>query len=113
MGRQHSPQTLAALQFIEKNGSADYLEIERHIAPGALARISALRQEGYIEALPKERGQLKRYAVTPAGAKLLRSRVTAPTKRLTAFTMPVWVPPAHHIVRPGALDAFAIPSRGF
>lgn len=113
MGRPHSPQTLASLSFIAKQGSADYLEIERHIAPGARARISALLQEGYIKALPKARGQLKRYAVTQAGSKLIRSEVTAPTKRLSALTMPVWVPPAHHIARPGALDAFAIPSRGF
>ncbi|MEN9885456.1 MAG: hypothetical protein RL758_34 [Pseudomonadota bacterium] len=115
MGRQHSPTTIAVLNLMHKRGSMNYLEIERGLGiANALNRISHLRADGYIKALPKERGQLKRYVLTAAGASVIGQHLQEQQSlSRSVMTFPVWTPPAFSCPRPGAMQAFLLPSRGF
>lgn len=114
MGRKISPTSISVLNLMHKRGSLNYLEIEQSlgIAHG-LHRICHLRADGYIKALPKERGQLKRYTLTAAGASVIGQHLQE-QKSLSrsVMTFPDWTPPAFSCPRPGAMRAFALPSRG-
>lgn len=115
MGRKHSPTTIKILHLIRERGSLNYLEIEQAlgIAQG-LHRISTMRQDGYIQSLPKERGQLKRYGLTKQGAEVIGLHLQEQSKlaRPGVMDLPRYTPPAFVCARAGAMDAFRIQSRG-
>lgn len=114
MGRKHSHASISILNLMHERGSLNYLEIEQTlgIAHG-LRRICSLQSDGYIKALPKEHGQLKRYVLTQAGARVIGQHLHE-QKNLSRSVMPfpVWNPPAFSCQRPGAMRAFSLPSRG-
>lgn len=115
MGRHHSPTNIAILNLISERGSLNYLEIEHAlgIAQG-LHRIHKLREQGYIQAVPKDRGQLKRYSLTRQGAEVigLHLQEQANLARPSVMDLPRYTPPAFVCARPGAMQAFSLPSRG-
>lgn len=117
MGIQHSTKTISILNLMRERGSLNYLEIEREIfgAQGqGINTINKMKEKNYIKALPKERGQLKRYELTPNGRNVLWLYVQD-QKRLawpTVMERPVYVPQADVCARAGAMLAFSLPSRG-
>lgn len=110
---KHSPLAIAVLNFIKENDSANFLEIEKalNISQG-LHRINTLMRQGHIQSLPKERGELKRYALTPSGEKLIFRGLKKQEQRCGVMDLPQYIPTEMKAsVRPGAMDAFGFPSR--
>lgn len=117
MGRQHSLTTISILNLMRERGSLNYLEIEREVLGTqgqGLHRIHKLREQGYIQPLPKERGQLKRYGLTRQGAEVigLHLQELARLARPSVMDLPRYTPPAFVCARAGAMQAFSLPSRG-
>ena len=117
MGLNHSQKTISILSLMRERGSLNYLEIEREISGvqgHGINIISKMRDKNYIKALPKERGQLKRYELTPKETKVLGLYVQE-QKRLawpSVMQQPSYIPPADVCARTGAMRAFSLPSRG-
>lgn len=117
MSMPHGQKTISILSLMRERGSLNYLEVEREIA-GAQARgitqLSKMKRSGYIQALPKEPGRLKRYGLTSQGEKLLRLYLKDQERlsRPSVMDRPAYVPPADVCARMGAMRAFSLPSRG-
>lgn len=117
MGIHHSQKTISIMSLMRERGSLNYLEIEREIfgAQGqGINTIKKMKEKNYIKALPKERGQLKRYELTPNGRNVLGLYVQDQKRQAwpTVMDRPVYVPPADVCARVGAMRAFSLPSRG-
>lgn len=111
MGRKFSDKSIKIMNAIYRNGDMDYLEIEHALNTAMLLKhISSMVQDGVIEPLPKAPGQLKRYKLTYEGMKVVGA-VIKEEKRMSVMTFPVYVP-KQMPVRPGAMDAFSIKSKG-
>jgi DNA-binding PadR family transcriptional regulator len=114
MSQPHSKISLAVLNYIHKQGNANYLEIERALSiANGVDRIRNLRVHGYIEAIPKERKELKRYKLTTVGQRLLGLHLKQQTESTrNVMSLPKYAPQILAPSRAGSMNAFAIPSRG-
>ena len=114
MGRQHTEISLAVCNLISKNGSVNYLELEYALGvANGIDRLASLRRNGYVKPLPKDRCELKRYALTSDGQSLVAKHYEdqkQSDRNVMAF--PKYVPPVAVPSRRGAMDAFSISSRG-
>jgi hypothetical protein len=114
MSRPHQEISLAICSLIAKTGSVNYLELEYalRIANG-VERLRSLRQHGYIKSLPKVRCELKRYALTTDGEKLIGQHLAEQHQiNRNVMNFPKYVPSTLAPARNGAMDAFSISSRG-
>jgi len=114
MAQHHTPTSIGVLNILRERGSANYLEIEHSLnMANVIDRIRSLRQHGYIEALPKERGQLKRYKLTTEGSRLIGLHIKQQSDSArNVMSLPKYVPQVCTPARAGAMRAFSIPSRG-
>lgn len=114
MSQPLGPKSLAVLHHLAKHGDKNRLELERELGMAQLAdHIGKLRRGSHIVSLAKKPGELVRYKITNSG----RGAIGAHIQRQESLRyrplheLPVYVPKESH-VRPGAMDAYQIPSRG-
>lgn len=100
----------AVLHQLHAVGPATYLDLEYRLnRPGLDRVVKYLRQNDFIQGQPKKAGRLRVYEITDTGRKAigLLDNLPEPT---SMHRRPDYVPPAPGYTRPGALDAFMIPS---
>lgn len=115
MSHPFGPKTLAILNHLVRKGHKSRFELERELGLAQLAtHINKLLRGGYIKRQPKERGELVRYEVTTSGAGVVGAYVQRQEslRYRPIGEMPTYVPKPFMSMRPGAMDAFALPSRG-
>lgn len=115
MSHPFGPKTLAVLNHLARKGHKSRFELERELGLAQLAmNINKLLRGGYVKPLPKQRGELVRYEITTAGAGVVGAHIQRQEslRYRPISEMPLYVPASQMSLRPGAMDAFALPSRG-
>ena len=115
MSHPFGPKSLSVLHHLAKHGDKNRLELERELGMAQLSdHISKLRRGGHISSLAKERGELMRYQITSSGRGVIGAHVQRQEslRYRPLHELPPYVPPAEFTARPGAMDAYRLPSRG-
>jgi hypothetical protein len=100
----------SVLYSLHHFGPANYLELELRLRkPGLYKVVIYLQQSQLIQGQAKKRDRLRVYEITDAGKKAIGVLNNVPQPRSTQ-RRPDYVPPAQSYMRPGAMDAFMIPS---
>lgn len=101
----------AVLHSLHKQGPATYLDLELRLArPGLHRVVNYLQQGRFIRGQTKKAGRLRVYEITDDGLNAIG--LFKPQGPTPLSLRPAYVPPSATVARAGALDAFAIPSRG-
>ena len=109
--RNSHPETVRLLEWIAANGPAHQREMSAAGFVSVSAKVNYLRDELLIEGVPSDkRGYV--YSITPNGSRRLNNRlggdlVPPRTIAFTGIYRGDW-----NYVRPGGMDAMALPSLG-
>lgn len=112
----NSPRVIAILSMLNQRGPMNRLDLELALGMPQLSNaITKLRDRGMVRTRPKKRLQPVEYELTPKGRSEIDCHIQRQSAlgRLSFREMPVYVPPVDSTyVRPGAMRAFQLPSRG-
>ena len=104
----------AVLYSLHHAGPATYLDLELRLSRPNLHRVvNYLQKNDFIVGQPKKRDRLRVYEISVNGLKAMGLSEDEPQAKpalITVYHRPVYVPPAPILMRPGAMDAFMIPS---
>lgn len=106
----------AVLYSLHQSGPATYLDLERRLSrPKLHYVVNYLQKAAFIVGQPKKRDRLRVYEITTLGLKAMGLIEDEPQPNpkpalVPVYHRPVYVPPAPILMRPGAMDAFMIPS---
>lgn len=108
------PRYQRALQHMAAHGPASYLDLEYKLGIFGMHRVvTYLQQHQMIVGLPKtSRGVPRKYEITQRGRRAigLESIDPAQPKRIAVTERPMWTPNPALPSRPGAMQAYTIPS---
>lgn len=111
-----APRRIALLNLLNERGEMNRLDIERALGMAQMDKeINKAKQAGQVASCKKVRLQPVKYRLTPEGFEAIRSHIAKQNAlaRPAVMDLPAYVPPQWAPARPGALTAFALPSRGF
>jgi secreted Zn-dependent insulinase-like peptidase len=98
----------AILNALHLNGPQDYLALERLLGMSGLHRlVNYLQQQGLIVGLPKKARELRQYRLTNEGMARIGKITVQKQFIYEPLVFKEFMP-----VRPGAMDAMQIKSRG-
>lgn len=113
---KNSPRMIAVMTLLVERGPANRLDIERALgAPDMTKVIAHLKRAGLARSRPKKRLEPVQYELTPAGVDQIRLYLKRQNDlcRKSFMDLPQYVPPPDNVcMRPGAMRAFQLPSRG-
>ena len=111
-----SPRKITMLTLLHERGPMNRLDIELALGMAQMDReIARCKRSGLMVSCKKARLEPVKYKITHEGSEVVL-RYAAKQKALarpTVMDLPPYVPPQWAPARPGALTAFAFPSRGF